>query len=55
MISEYLLKGIDNIFAKNLAPPSKQNNQPFNRETIKSKLHSVVKQTSKNDKADAPS
>ena len=54
MISEYLLKGIDNIFSKNLATPHKPVNKSFNRETIKSNLHSVVKRTPKNEKRESP-
>lgn len=48
MISEYLLKGIDNIFSKNLAAPSKLSQKSFNRDTIKANLYSVVKHTPKN-------
>ena len=44
MISEYLLKGIDNIFSKSLAQP---HSKPLSREMIKANLHSVVKQTPK--------
>lgn len=52
MISQYLFKGIDNIFSKNLAAPSKLPAKSFNREAIKSNLHSVVKKAYKNDKSD---
>jgi len=43
MISEFLLKGIDNIFQDKLAMSRPQGRSVFNRDTIKRDLSSVIR------------
>ena len=51
MISDYLFKGIDNIFTNKLTQPTKtQKIKPLTRELIKANINNVVKE--KNDKND---
>lgn len=51
MISEFLMKGIDSLFSKGLAPaPIDTHNKPFTKQTIKANLLTVVKEGPKQNK-----
>jgi hypothetical protein len=43
MLSEYLMRGIDTLFSRGLAPAQGEGKY-FNKETIKANLQSVVKE-----------
>lgn len=49
MISEYLMKGIDTLFSKSIIGTGTELPKAFNKETIRANLHSVVKDTPKNN------
>ena len=49
MISDYLMKGIDSLFSRSLAT------QNLGKDTIKSNLHSVLKNSSKPNHGISPS
>lgn len=48
MISEYLFKGIDNIFHKKIVQPKNIANKPMIKDLIKANLHTVVKDSQNN-------
>lgn len=55
MISEFLLKGIDNIFQDKLAMSRPQGRAVFNRDTIKRDLSSVIRTKEVNPQQHSPS